>query len=162
MGTASRHFAKAPVRLLVAIDHSARAAGAHFRNRIMLACRQNIAAQNQISLARWNTLCNVACWTFSTIRICEVTEPFFCDIPVMSSTDATLPSRCAAMPSKAPTVITPVPPIPFKEYCRKYRSLAKSAMEFHRNHPFRNACFRLHWFAAFHCDEAWGKPLTQE
>ena len=72
----------------------------------------------------------------------------------MSSFDATLPSRCAAIPSKTPTVITPVPPIPFKEYCRKYRRLAKSVMEFHRNHPFfRQRRFRLH-FAAFHCDEA--------
>ncbi|MDB5746028.1 MAG: hypothetical protein JWP72_876 [Massilia sp.] len=43
---------------------------------------------------------------------CEVTEPFFCLMPVMSSTEATLPSRCAAMPISAPTVMTPVPPIP--------------------------------------------------
>ena len=53
--------------------------------------------------------------TFSTIRICDVTEPFFCDMPVISNTEATLPSRCAAIPSKAPTVITPVPPIPFNK-----------------------------------------------
>ena len=46
------------------------------------------------------------------MRTCELTEPFFCDMPVMSSTDTSLPSKCAAMPSNAPKVITPVPPMP--------------------------------------------------
>ncbi len=41
-----------------------------------------------------------------------ITAPFFCDSPVKSSTVQPLPSRCAAMPSSAPTVITPVPPMP--------------------------------------------------
>src|SRR5664279_6659743 len=46
------------------------------------------------------------------MRTCETTAPFFCARPVMSSTLQPLPSRCAAMPIKAPMVTTPVPPIP--------------------------------------------------
>ena len=49
------------------------------------------------------------------MRMCEVTEPFFCDIPVMSNTDTPLLSKCAAIPIKAPIVMTPVPPIPFNK-----------------------------------------------
>ena len=41
-----------------------------------------------------------------------ITAPFFCDRPVKSSTVQPRPSRCAAMPSSAPTVMTPVPPMP--------------------------------------------------
>ena len=41
-----------------------------------------------------------------------ITAPFFCASPVKSSTVQPLPSRCAAMPSSAPTVTTPVPPMP--------------------------------------------------
>ena len=41
-----------------------------------------------------------------------VTGPFFCARPVTSSTEQPLPSRWAAMPSSAPTVITPEPPMP--------------------------------------------------
>ena len=40
------------------------------------------------------------------------TAPPFCDMPVMSWTDAPLPSRWAAMARTAPTVTTPVPPTP--------------------------------------------------
>ena len=40
------------------------------------------------------------------------TAPPFCARPVKSSTDTARPSRCAAMPMTAPTVSTPVPPIP--------------------------------------------------
>ena len=43
---------------------------------------------------------------------CEVTAPFFWLMPVMSSTRAPSFSRCAAIPISAPTVITPVPPMP--------------------------------------------------
>ena len=42
----------------------------------------------------------------------EIAAPFFCDMPVISSTDTPLPSRCPAIPSSAPMVITPVPPMP--------------------------------------------------
>src|SRR5438128_11572194 len=45
------------------------------------------------------------------MRTCVTTAPFFCARPVMSSTDTPLPSRCAAMPSSAPIVTTPVPPM---------------------------------------------------
>ena len=48
----------------------------------------------------------------SAMRIWVATAPFFCDSPVMSSTEQPLPSRCAAMPRSAPTVTTPVPPMP--------------------------------------------------
>jgi hypothetical protein len=41
-----------------------------------------------------------------------VTAPFFCAMPVKSRTLQALPSMCAAMPSSAPMVMTPVPPIP--------------------------------------------------
>lgn len=41
-----------------------------------------------------------------------ITAPFFWARPVKSSTVQPLPSRWAAMPISAPTVITPVPPIP--------------------------------------------------
>src|SRR5882757_3869073 len=41
-----------------------------------------------------------------------MTAPFFCDRPVKSSVEQALPSTCAAMPSSAPMVMTPVPPIP--------------------------------------------------
>ena len=48
----------------------------------------------------------------SAMRTCDTTAPFFCASPVMSSTLQPLPSRCAAMPSSAPIVTTPVPPMP--------------------------------------------------
>src|SRR3546814_5555018 len=38
--------------------------------------------------------------------------PFFWLSPVMSNTEQASPSRCAAMPSSAPIVTTPVPPMP--------------------------------------------------
>ena len=57
---------------------------------------------------RWARMCAGDAAIFT----CEVTEPFFCDMPVMSSTEAPLPSRWAAMPISAPTVMTPVPPMP--------------------------------------------------
>ena len=53
-----------------------------------------------------------SCSGVSAIRTCETTAPFFCARPVMSSTLQPLPSRCAAMPSSAPIVTTPVPPMP--------------------------------------------------
>src|SRR5437588_10066481 len=46
------------------------------------------------------------------MRTCDTTAPFFCASPVMSSTLQPLPSRWAAMPSSAPMVTTPVPPMP--------------------------------------------------
>ena len=46
------------------------------------------------------------------MRTWDITAPFFCASPVMSSTVQPLPSRCAAMPSSAPMVTTPVPPMP--------------------------------------------------
>ena len=45
-------------------------------------------------------------------RTCVVTAPPFWARPVWSSTLAPLCSRCAAMPSSAPMVTTPVPPTP--------------------------------------------------
>ena len=46
------------------------------------------------------------------IRTWLVTGPFFCARPVTSSTEQPLPSRWAAIPSSAPSVTTPDPPIP--------------------------------------------------
>ncbi|KGW50612.1 hypothetical protein Y049_2353 [Burkholderia pseudomallei MSHR684] len=46
------------------------------------------------------------------IRTNDSTAPPFCAKPMKSSTDALLPSRCAAMLTSAPTVTTPVPPTP--------------------------------------------------
>jgi hypothetical protein len=46
------------------------------------------------------------------IRTWLVTGPFFWARPVTSSTEQPLPSRCAAIPSSAPSVTTPEPPIP--------------------------------------------------
>ena len=46
------------------------------------------------------------------MRMWLVTAPPFCAMPVWSSTLAALPSRCAAIASTAPTVSTPVPPMP--------------------------------------------------
>ncbi len=48
----------------------------------------------------------------SAMRTWLVTGPFFWERPVTSSSEQPLPSRCAAMPSSAPTVTTPVPPMP--------------------------------------------------
>ena len=48
----------------------------------------------------------------SAIRRWLLTAPFFCDRPVRSSVVQALPSRCAAIASTAPTVTTPVPPMP--------------------------------------------------
>ena len=49
---------------------------------------------------------------FGAIRTWLITAPFFCDRPVKSSAEQPRPSRCAAMPSSAPMVMTPVPPMP--------------------------------------------------
>ena len=57
---------------------------------------------------RWPTSCSGA----GASRTWLVTAPFFCAAPVLSSTEQPLPSRWAAMPSSAPTVSTPVPPMP--------------------------------------------------
>ena len=46
------------------------------------------------------------------ICTCDITAPYFCASPDMSSTETPLPSRCAAMPTIWPMVITPVPPMP--------------------------------------------------
>src|SRR3989442_536705 len=43
---------------------------------------------------------------------CDITAPYFCARPDMSSTDTPLPSRCAAMATIWPMVTTPVPPMP--------------------------------------------------
>ena len=49
---------------------------------------------------------------FAPMRTCEITAPPFWASPVMSSTVAAFASRCAAMPIRAPSVTTPVPPMP--------------------------------------------------
>ena len=46
------------------------------------------------------------------MRTWLMTAPFFCDNPVKSSVEHALPSTWAAMPSSAPMVMTPVPPMP--------------------------------------------------
>ena len=46
------------------------------------------------------------------MRTWLMTAPFFCDRPVKSSVEQALPSTWAAMPSSAPMVMTPVPPMP--------------------------------------------------
>src|SRR5512135_199743 len=43
---------------------------------------------------------------------CDITAPYFCARPDMSSTDTPLPSRWAAIARICPMVITPVPPMP--------------------------------------------------
>ena len=48
----------------------------------------------------------------AAMRTWLMTAPFFCDSPVKSSAEQPLPSTWAAMPSSAPTVMTPVPPMP--------------------------------------------------
>ena len=45
-------------------------------------------------------------------RIWVVTAPPFCASPAISINPTPLPSICAAMPSNAPRVTTPVPPTP--------------------------------------------------
>ena len=46
------------------------------------------------------------------ILTCDITGPNFWASPLMSSTVAPLPSRCAAIATIWPMVITPMPPIP--------------------------------------------------
>mmetsp|Transcript_11397 Transcript_11397/g.22195 ORF Transcript_11397/g.22195 Transcript_11397/m.22195 type:complete len:224 (-) Transcript_11397:2023-2694(-) len=63
-----------------------------------------------------------ACWvsmrtwlsrsSVGATRTKDSTAPPFCAKPMKSSTEACLPSRCAAMDTSAPTVTTPVPPTP--------------------------------------------------
>ena len=48
----------------------------------------------------------------AAIRTWLMTAPFFCARPVKSSVEQPRPSMCAAIPSSAPMVMTPVPPIP--------------------------------------------------
>jgi hypothetical protein len=48
----------------------------------------------------------------SAMRMWENTAPPFCARPAMSMMPQPLPSRCAAMPTIAPTVTMPVPPMP--------------------------------------------------
>ena len=45
-------------------------------------------------------------------RTWDVTAPYFCARPDMSSTETPFASRCAAMPMIWPMVMTPVPPMP--------------------------------------------------
>ena len=60
-----------------------------------------------VSMRTWFSSASVA-----AKRTNDSTEPPFCAKPMKSSTDALLPSRCAAMLISAPTVTTPVPPTP--------------------------------------------------
>ena len=53
----------------------------------------------------------IASSSFAT-RMWPKTGPFFWESPVRSSREQAFPSRCAAIPSNAPIVTTPVPPIP--------------------------------------------------
>ena len=55
------------------------------------------------------------------------TAPFFCARPVTSSSEQPLPSRCAATARIAPTVTTPVPPIPVDEHVEGPRRVARRA-----------------------------------
>ena len=56
------------------------------------------------------TLCRSSALS-AILRWLQTAPPFWAS-PVMSITVAALPSRCAAMASSAPTVMTPVPPMP--------------------------------------------------
>ncbi len=56
--------------------------------------------------------------TASATRMWLVTAPPFWAMPVMSSTLAARPSMCAAMAISAPTVRTPVPPMPVTSRAR--------------------------------------------
>jgi indolepyruvate ferredoxin oxidoreductase len=49
---------------------------------------------------------------FSATCTCDITAPYFCARPDMSSTLTPLPSRCAATLMICPMVMTPVPPMP--------------------------------------------------
>ena len=49
---------------------------------------------------------------FFAIRTCDKTCPPFCARPVISKVEDAFPSTCAAMPTMAETVVTPVPPTP--------------------------------------------------
>jgi hypothetical protein len=88
-----------------------------------------------------------------------VTEPFFCDMPVMSSTEAPLPSMCAAMPISAPTVITPVPPMPLIRMLYGCSQSGRLAQAVHPAVIALRGAGLVFQRAAFHRDEARAEAL---
>ena len=72
----------------------------------------HVAAQHEVGARRRRCAPRAGRSGCGASRTWLVTAPFFCARPVKSSTLQPLPSRCAAMPSSAPTVMTPVPPMP--------------------------------------------------
>ena len=83
----------------------------HLGELLVADAGQDVAAEHELRLAGGDAR-GVQLLGRSAMRTCETTAPFFCARPVMSSTLQPLPSRCAAMPSSAPIVTTPVPPMP--------------------------------------------------
>ena len=96
----------------VGVDHRARRARLHLRDRLVGSRDDHVAAEHHASPRPRRCAPRGSPRACAAMRMCEYTEPPFCARPVMSSTAAPLPSMCAAMPSSAPMVTTPVPPTP--------------------------------------------------
>src|SRR5512134_3773768 len=94
----------------------------------------------------------------AAIFTCDITAPYFCARPDMSSTDTPLPSRCAATPRIWPMVMTPVPPMPVTstpQGCSSEAGVASGSAG--KSSPA--ARLALLQLAALHRDEARAEPL---
>ena len=99
-------------RLHVAVDDGLGDALLDARQRGRRGGHDHVAAQHQVGAAGGDAHGVRDPPASGARRTWLITAPFFCARPVKSSTVQPLPSRCAAMPISAPTVMTPVPPMP--------------------------------------------------
>ena len=103
---------KSPGIGLVQIDEDAALARADRRQRLLASppprCRRRAPCRPPRPRCGWNGSPPAS----GAIRMWIETAPPFCASPAMSMMPTPSPSRCAAMPSTAPTVTTPVPPTP--------------------------------------------------
>ena len=96
----------------------------------------------------------------SAMRTCDTTAPFFCARPghVEHAADA-LPSRCAAMPSSAPIVTTPVPPMPVTTNAVGFAASPGARARASARNSAGLGLFRLAQLTAFDRDEARAKAV---
>ena len=97
---------------LVQVDEDAALARPDRRQRLLRARHDDVAGEHRVGLLRRDADGSGSSSGVGAIRMWIVTAPPFCASPAMSMMPTPSPSRCAAMPSTAPTVTTPVPPTP--------------------------------------------------
>ena len=125
----------------------------------------HVAAEQQVGAAGGDADAWRCLPARGAMRTWLITAPFFCASPVKSSAEQPLPSRCAAMPSSAPMVMTPVPPMPVTRmlYGASQFGAAAAAAGRRTGSPESTAALaRLRSVPPWTVTKLGQKPLTQE